>query len=352
MRILHVIQELRTGGAERVLLALARAARERGAEVAVAASSGELESELDGKRFPLPLVARRPQRIPSAALAVRRAAGAFDPTIVHAHNPTMALATGIATVGGRHPVALVGVQGSPEEDWPAAARLLRWSRLPAVSCGPGVTAALADHGLTAIATVSNAVSPPPPPADRKALERQLGLTPGRHLVVSVGRLVEQKNQALAIRALADVPDTTLAIVGEGPLRAELEQLARTMDVAERIVFTGLRPDARALMGASDAIVLPSNWEGLPLVALEALASGRPLVATAVRGIRELLADGESAVLVPPHDPAVLASALRRVLADPALATRLARGGQIVAAAASEEAMIDGYFGVYEELLRR
>ncbi len=352
MRILHVIQELRTGGAERVLVTLARAAQERGDEVAVAAAPGELEAELDVRRFPLPLVERKPQRIPAAALAVRRAVRAVDATIVHAHNPAMALATGIATVGGRTPAGLAGVQGSPEEDWPAATRLLRWSHLPAVTCGPGVTAALAEHGLTAIATVPNAVSPPPPPADREAFERELGVPPGRRLVVAVGRLVEQKNHALAIRAFAEVPDAALAIVGEGPLRGELERLAGELGSSDRVVFTGLRPDARALMGAADAVVLSSAWEGLPLVGLEALASGRPLVATAVRGIRELVADGREALLVPPDDPPALAVALRRVLDDPALAAELARGGKAVAAAASEEAMVEGYFRVYEELLAR
>lgn len=352
MRILHVIQELRTGGAERVLVALARAAQERGDEVSVAAAPGELDRELDVRRFALPLVERKPQRVPGAALAVRRAVSAAEATIVHAHNPAMALATAIATVRGRRPRALVGVQGSPEEDWPGAARLLRWSGLPAVACGPGVTAALAEHGVTALATVPNAVSPPPPPAERAEVERELGVPAGHRLVLAVGRLVEQKNHALAIRALPDVPATTLAIAGEGPLRAELEREADAHGVADRVVFTGLRPDARALMGAADAIVLPSVWEGLPLAGLEALASGRPLVATAVRGTRELVVDGRDALLVPPDDASVLAAALRRVLDDRDLAAELARGGRAVAATASEEAMIEGYFRVYDELARR
>jgi glycosyltransferase involved in cell wall biosynthesis len=263
----------------------------------------------------------------------------------------MALITGLATAGGRRPPALVSLHGSPEEDWPAAVRAVRLSGLDVVACGPGVAAAVEARGIAVRATVPNAVGPPPLPADRAVLEREWHLE-GKPLVLAVGRLVEQKNHALAIRALEYVRDAKLVIVGEGPLRAELEQLAGRAAVDDRVVLAGLRRDARALMGAADAIVLPSWWEGLPLTALEALASGTPLVATAVRGMRELLYDGEDALLVPPEDPAALGAALTRVLEDRGLASRLADAGRLVAADASEEKMVASYLRVYEEILAR
>jgi glycosyltransferase involved in cell wall biosynthesis len=348
VRILHVIQELGTGGAERILLSVYRGAREAGHEVTVAAAPGALAEELGVEPFPVPLVRRRPWRLPAAALAVRGALRASRPDVVHAYNPGMALAVGLATGRSRRPPGLVNVQGVAEKDWPAAARLVRLSGLGAVACGPGVAEALREHGCEPLATVPNAVGPAPPPADRGELERAWGIPPGTRLVLAVGRLVEQKNHALAIEALAGIPNAVLVIAGDGPQRRKLERIAAELDVADRLVLAGVRTDARALMGAADAVVLPSRWEGLPLTALEALASGTPLVATAVRGIRELVVDGRDALLVP-QDAQALAHTLRRVLDDHALAARLAEAGRRVPGAGSEDELVAQFLALYERL---
>jgi glycosyltransferase involved in cell wall biosynthesis len=330
VRILHVIQELGTGGAERILISAYRGAREAGHEVFVAAAPGPLAGEIDGEVFPLPLVRRRPWRLPAASLAVRRAVGASRPDVIHAYNPTMALAVRLAT---RRP-GLVNLQGVAEDDWPATVRLVRLSGLAPVACGPGVAAALEERGLKPFATVPNAVGPAPPPGERLAE------------VVAVGRLVEQKQHELAIRAITQVPGATLAIVGDGPLRGDLERLAA--ELGAPVIFAGVRRDARALMGAADVVVMPSRWEGLPLSALEALASGTPLVATNVRGLRELVTDGENALLVP-EEPEALAGAIRRVLEDPTLAARLSEAGRRVEGAGSDAALVAGFLAVYERL---
>ena len=311
-----MIQELGTGGAERILISAYRGAQAAGHEVFVAAAPGPLAAELDGEVFPIPLVRRRPWRLPAAALAVRRAVRASRPSVIHAYNPTMALAAGLVTGRGRRPPGLVNLQG-----------------------GPGVAAALEQRGLPPAATVPNAVGPAPSPGERLVAE-------DTKLVLAVGRLVEQKNHELAIRAMTRVPGATLAIVGDGPLRPELERLATELDAP--VLFTGVRRDARALMGAADAVVLPSRWEGLPLTALEALASGTPLVATNVRGLRELLVDGENALLVP-EEPVALATALRRVLDDRELAARLSEAGRKVEGAGSDEALVAGFLALYERL---
>jgi glycosyltransferase involved in cell wall biosynthesis len=170
--------------------------------------------------------------------------------------------------------------------------------------------------------------------------------------VAVGRLVPQKNHALAVEALALLPDVRLAILGEGELRGELERLVEERGLAGRIVLPGVRADARAIVAAADVLVLPSRWEGLPLVVLEALAAGTPVVATAVRGVRELLADGSTGLLVDPDDPAALAAAVRRVLAEPGLAALLAGEGRRLAARHGEVEMVHAYLDLYEALVRR
>jgi glycosyltransferase involved in cell wall biosynthesis len=351
VRILHVIQELETGGAERVVLALTAGGRDEGHAVAIAAAPGAFGPEAGGEQFELPRVERRVSRLPAAALALRRAVRRWRPDLLHCHNPGMALVAALATARGHTHPCVVTVHGVPDEDYSAAARLLRAMGMPVVACGPGVEEGLAEHGLSAELTIVNGIGPPPPPAQRGSLEEQLGVKFARRLVVAVGRLAPIKNHALAIDAVARVPDTTLLLVGDGPLRADLERRAREAGLSDRVVLAGLRPDARAVVGAADAFVLSSVAEGLPLAALEALAAGTPVVATAVRGVRELVENGESALLAPPGDSGALASALQAVLDDPTVAARLRAGGQEVAAGYTERAMVDRYLRLYERIAR-
>jgi glycosyltransferase involved in cell wall biosynthesis len=347
-----VIQEMRTGGAERVVVSLAHGARSAGHRVAVASAPGELLDELGEDHFPLPLLGRRPQRVPIAAWKLAQSLRAWQPELVHCHNPSMAAVTALATARGRRIRALVSVHGVAEPEWAAAARVLKLAGMPVVACGPGVREALAEHGAEPIATIANGVSPPPVPARRSDLEREWGLAPERPLLVSVGRLVEAKNHALAIRALASIPDAMLVIVGEGPLRRTLELAAARERVEDRVVFAGLRSDARELIGVADVLVVTSRAEGLSMAVLETLAAGRPLVATAVRGLRDLLSDGEDALLVPENDPSALARAVRRVLDDPKLAARLGVGGRRLAARFTEAAMVSDYLALYTRLAAR
>jgi glycosyltransferase involved in cell wall biosynthesis len=297
----------------------------------------------------LPLVARSPARVPGAALALERARKGLRATILHVHNPTMAVLGGLVTLRGRRLPGLVSVHGVPEEDYRAAARLLRHAGLPVVACGPAVAEGLSAAGLDVSATIVNGVGPPPPPAPRDQLCAEWGLSPEQPLVACVGRLVPLKNQVLALEAVAHVPEAALVLVGEGPLLEELRARAARNGLRNRVVFAGLRPDARAVIGAADAVVMPSRSEGLPLAALEALAAGVPLVATNVRGMRELLTDGVDALLVPLDQPEAMADALRRALDDRELRGRLAEGARTTAARYSGEAMIGGYLRLYEEL---
>jgi glycosyltransferase involved in cell wall biosynthesis len=348
MRILHAIQELHMGGAERLVVALARGALDAGHEVAFASVAGPLAAEVDVPHFTLPLIERRPWRLPAAALALRRSLTDFAPDVLHCHNPGMSAVAGLATVRGSSQRGLVTVHGVPDEDYATAARVLRAAGLPVVACGPGVADALGAHGAHPDATIVNGVRAAPEAADRAALATAWGLDPRLPLVLAVGRLAPVKNPTLAVRALVAVPDAALVFVGDGPLRDDVRREAEVAGVGDRVVLAGTRADARALIGAADAVVLPSRAEGLPLVALEALAAGTPLVASDVRGVRELVGD-DAALLVAPDDAPALADALRRVLSDAKLAGRLAEAGRVVASRYSEDEMIARYLELYERV---
>lgn len=166
---------------------------------------------------------------------------------------------------------------------------------------------------------------------------------GHPLVLAVGRLHVQKGYDVLVDALALLgPDVTVAVAGDGPLAASLA--ARAPEVR----WLGRRTDVADLLAAADVVVLPSVWEARSLTAQEALLAGRPLVATAVGGLPDLLQDG--AVLVPPCDPAALGAAVRRLLDDPAAALALAARGRAVAGGwPTVEDTVDQVEAVYREL---
>jgi glycosyltransferase involved in cell wall biosynthesis len=169
----------------------------------------------------------------------------------------------------------------------------------------------------------------PPTARTPNLALRSELVRGRpdYVVLTPARLHQQKGHLYLLQAAAQVHDATFVLAGEGPLRAELEGLARKLGVAERCVFLGNRTDVADLLGAADLMVLPSLFEGLPVSVLEAMAAQLPVVATAIGGTDEAVAHELTGLLVPPGDPAALASAIRRIRADPAFAHRLAAAGR-------------------------
>ncbi|MDQ4064437.1 MAG: glycosyltransferase, partial [Actinomycetota bacterium] len=136
------------------------------------------------------------------------------------------------------------------------------------------------------------------------------------LVVTLARLRPQKALHVLVDAIAHVPDTALAILGDGPLGPELTARAYARGVAERVHFLGFRTDAVDHVAAADVFCLSSIWEGVPLAAQEAIALGVPVVATDVGGMRELIANKISGRLVPPNDPDALAEALNETLTSP------------------------------------
>jgi glycosyltransferase involved in cell wall biosynthesis len=170
-------------------------------------------------------------------------------------------------------------------------------------------------------------------------------------VLAAGRLAPQKGLETLIAAAAlwrdRRPAPLTVIAGTGPLADQLAGQAR--DLAADVTFLGWRDDVTALLAAADLFVLPSRWEGQPLVLQEALRAGRPVVASDVGGVRDLTGD-TAAVLVPPGDPAALAAAVLRVLDDPGLASGLGAAAAARAATLPTEAdAIAAAMAFYEEL---
>jgi glycosyltransferase involved in cell wall biosynthesis len=193
-------------------------------------------------------------------------------------------------------------------------------------------------------------------ADDAALRSRLRLAPGEVLVVAVGSLIARKGHDVLLRALALLPPqggrlaARLAIAGDGPERAALERLAGELGVAAQVDFLGYCADPGAVYRAADIVALASRGEALPLVLLEAGCLARPVVATAVGGVAEAVADGITGLLAPPDDPPALAAALARLIADPEARRRMGAAGQArVAGGFSLAQMTAGFLDVYRGL---
>ena len=170
--------------------------------------------------------------------------------------------------------------------------------------------------------------------------------PGTFAVV--GRLTQQKNLDLAIDAVAHVPDARLVVVGDGPDRGRLERKVAASGARDRVTFRGALPRVEAIgvLAAADACVISSSWENFPHAAVEALAVGVPVVATAVGGVPEIVRDGENGLLVTPGSSAALACALQRLLNDRPLRDSLAARARPSVA----ELTVDRVYGRLEEIL--
>ena len=187
------------------------------------------------------------------------------------------------------------------------------------------------HRLVLVPTVVDAAtciaSAGAPEAARAALQ----VAEGARTVTLVGRLTRQKGVDTFLDAASTIlgqqPDTEFLIVGDGPDRAALEARADASDLNGAVRFLGYRDDIPRVLAASDVVVMPSRAEGLPHLLLEALAVGRPVVATCVGGIPDVVHDEETGLLVPPADPAEVANGVLRLLTDPELAQRLGTAGQ-------------------------
>nr|WP_238420831.1 glycosyltransferase [Streptomyces taklimakanensis] len=339
---MHLAQPVE-GGVARVVTDLVRAQTAAGVRAVVACPSGGTLGRAAAAAG-AEVVDWSARREPGAGLCgetvraarlVRRVA----PDLVHTHSAKaglagrLALRGGVPTVHQPHAWSFDAVDGT-------AARLARsWERLGArwadrVLCVAederrrGVRAGVRARW----AVVRNGVDTDRfRPADeaararaRAALPALDGVPPHAPLVVCVGRLCRQKGQDVLLRAwpsvAARVPEAWLVLVGDGPRRRELGAAARG-----RVLFAGAVEDTAPWYAAADAVVLPSRWEGMALVPLEAMACGRPVVVTEVTGAAESLPPGRAAdFAVPPEDPAALAHALTALLVDPRLRHELGR----------------------------
>lgn len=190
----------------------------------------------------------------------------------------------------------------------------------------------------------------------EALRRELGIADGAPVIGMAAALRSWKGHRYVLEAMPEIlrefPDAKLVLAGEGPVRPYIDQWKEELGIAGSVIMLGHRDDIEAVIAAFDVSVMASYAsEGIPQFALQSMASGRPVVGTDVGGIPEVVQDGVTGMVVPPKDPAALASAVKRLLADRALMARMGEAGRaLVLERHTTDRMLDDIEAVYGKVL--
>jgi glycosyltransferase involved in cell wall biosynthesis len=348
-RVLYLHNSQLIGGAERALLTLATAIGQMDVEPLVVwplvddtaqwlRSRGvrvlqlKVPSWRHGLALPL---------IPTLLMRLRRAIRPGEIDLVHVNNYRLAPV-------GRFVARWAGVPCVCHVREMIASDKIRQYRLASsadflIVVAEAVGQALVQGGLPSdrITVIRSGIALPETPTDREraAVRNSLGVAAEDQLIGMVGHVLPHKGYDELIRAIALIrekaPASRCVIVGKilrESYLASLRQLARELSIEDRLVWAGVQQDVMPILHAIDLFVLPSRTEGLPITILEAMAAGRPVVATTVGGIPELVRHGETGLLVPPKDPQRLAEAMLALLHGQTSARAMGTAGRALVAA--------------------
>lgn len=330
-RIVHILSSFGMGGQERVAFDLAVSQRRAGCQVTVLSLApppdGPLAAELRDAGIDAERVARpRPGVDPILIVRLARWLRSHRIELVHTHN-RMALIYGAPAAR----LARAAVVHTKHGNNPKGGTRLIAGNFAArfvaafVAVSPE-TAAFArkrrEVDERRLLVISNGIELGrfhPAPAARDRVRGELGIPGDAWVFGTVGRIATEKNHALLVRAMAPLlgPGTRLVIAGDGPLRSAVSELVTTLGAGAFVHLLGARRDVPDVLNALDAFVMSSDTEGLPLVVLEAMATGLPVLSTAVGGIPTVLDHGQTGFLVPAGDEAALRARAADLHRDPA-----------------------------------
>jgi len=366
VHVLQLIDGLNIGGAEVLLRDLAAGLAHRGYRVSVAYSTpGPLVDELAASGLQLTRLSRKARIDPALLFGMLRLMRSDPPQIVHTHLFKSDFHGRFAARMAGVPVVVSTLHNADiwAQRWPLGALYGATARFAdkLIAVSDEVRAYhLAKTGIPAdkVVVIENGVDVRKFKELSSAGEQiraEFGISTEAILFGVIGRLKPQKDHVTflkaAVEVLHQVPGARFLVVGDGPLRAELEKLAGELGLLPALIFCGLRGDIPAVLAALDVLVFSSRWEGLPVTLLEGMAAGKAIAATAVDGIRGVAQPDTTALLVSPADPAALAAVCIRLAGDATLRARLGLAGfERVSSRYSLDAMIDQTAGLYNQLL--
>lgn len=347
--VVHVIDGLGRGGAEHLLTSMAPELQRQGFDVRVVVlqdrEGNPAAEKLRDRGISVELLALdKLRRIGQFSRAIRRLRD-MKPDVIHAHLEAATILTGVARVVlGVPVVATLHTLEHPERFSRASARL--WVRdrflinvFDRVIClSSALEAEARQHGLAnaRVTSISNGIDVQQfermPVEAARAMRTEFGIPETAALVITVAVLRQQKGIDRLIRAMqrvrASITDVHLLVIGDGEDRQRLENLSEELGLCDAVTFAGFREDVAGLLGGADLFVLPTLWDALPTVLIEAMAAHLPIVASNVGGIPDMVRDGVEGLLVPTDDDEALATAISQIMSDAALREDMALAARL------------------------
>jgi len=366
IRLFHVIDSLRRDGTQTALVNLVEGLAGRGYEQSVYCLNNVVNSDIEAA-----LLAANSQVIVIGKAAIATGWGLarmwldfvrLRPTIVQTFLPFGDLIGRTVARAARVPVIVSSIRARnvDKSRWqPAPDRITaRWADRVVFNSLHTIDFAVAEEGVRPeqVVYIPNGVNVGPVcgAIARAEFRSNLGVPTGARVIVTVGRLYPQKGHAGLLaafqRVLRAAPEAILLIVGQGPLREELERQADSLRISRSLRFLGERRDVHAILPCTDLYVQASLWEGMPNAVMEAMAFGRPVIATDVDGTRELLEHGKTGWLVDPGNEEALANRITYALAHPEEACHLGKAAaELIRRDFSVEVMVSRFDGLYRDL---
>ncbi|MFZ0866159.1 MAG: glycosyltransferase [Candidatus Sulfotelmatobacter sp.] len=354
---MHLIDSLIQAGAEALVKDMVPRMRTRGVDVCVAVlkeldSPFERELREKGISF-LPTVPGGFYN-PGHLLSLRRYIPDFD--VVHVYLFPAQLFAPIATILAGSKVPLVLSEGTPHHrrrrKWLYPLEKWMYSRYTAVACASDAIAASLREWIPSIGSkitvIGNGIDVQKFQHAKPVSRASAGISNSSCVLLYVASLQPRKDHINLLRAMVHISDADLVLVGDGELRAQLECLAETLGLARRIHFLGRRTDVAELLKMADIYVHPPAFEGFGIAAAEAMAAGRPIVATNVPGLAQVV--GDAAVLVPPSDPAALAAQISALMKSREHRQRLGNAATRRASIFGIESTVSAYIDLYRSLV--
>ncbi|WP_226389034.1 glycosyltransferase [Penaeicola halotolerans] len=342
IRVLHVIETIKSGGVERRRLSLAKYLDKERFELMLIGTQaiGPLVEEIKAQGIKVHLIGKVKHPLHWARIqAVRKVIRGFQPHIIHGavfEGVSMALISGTLS---RVPIIIGEETSDPQNRSRKADYLLQILALAAdrmVAISPDVANYLklrAGIPTKKVVTISNGIESPRKVADQEINQwkKQFGIEATDCIIGSVGRLRNPHKRftdIISALAILDNSQLKLLIVGEGVDKELIQQHAHDLGVADQLIWAGFHTDTAPFYCLMDIFCIASSREGFGLVAAEAMCHGLPVVATAVGGLKEIIVDGHTGLLVPLLDPPALASALAKLIDNPSLRQHMGQQGRI------------------------
>ena len=355
MRVLHIIDSLNRGGAEVMLTAMAPRFKKRGVTcdvIALVQRPSPLEEMMLKEGVSLRYTGVKQLYSPRQIFALSQLLDGYD--LVHVHLFPAQLWAALAAARCRFAGPVVTTEHNtwnsrrvwwlrPVDRW----MYLRYTRIACISeAAANSLVEWCPDTAEKIRVIANGV----PLEEFENAEPAVlaGVPQERVWVVFVGRFAAQKDHATLLRAVTAVPEAHLLLVGDGPLRSELERMAESLGIRQRVTFLGWRQDVAAVLKAADIYVHSTHSDGFGIAACEAMAAGLPVIASDVPGLAEVV--GGAGVLFPPRDDKALARHLAALIGSPELRREMSRVSRERARQFSIEKTVDGCIRLYESVL--